>query len=156
MREGVKSTKADVILFCDADLIGLSQEHISQLLGPVLRNEAVMSVGIRERRSLRKTVEFLIRINPLSAISGQRAIKRYVFEEVPERLLEGFMVESALNHYCKSNKLPVAYVKLNGVHHVIKEKKWGLKEGFQRRIKLIWQVLKVRFQIIIYAQKNQS
>jgi glycosyltransferase involved in cell wall biosynthesis len=147
MKEGIKSTKADIILFCDADLIGFSRHHILKLVEPILKNEAVMAVGIRERGGWGKIAEFLIKISPIFAIAGERALKRDIFEQLPRHKIEGFMIETALNRYCQKNNLKVIYVKLTGVRQVIKEKKWGFKEGFKQRLKLIWQVSKAWFNI---------
>lgn len=153
MREGVKSTKADIIVFCDADLIGLSSEHISSLIQPILRNEAAMSVGIRERHGWGKIAEFFIKIDPLFAIAGERSMKRQIFEAIPEDFIKGFMVETALNYYCHTNNLPVSYVKLKGLSMTIKEKKWGLILGFMARLKMFWELLKIR--ILIFRRKNE-
>ncbi len=133
MRQGVKNTNADIIVFFDADLINLSPEHVSLLIEPVLKKEAVMSVGIRERRGWGNISEFFIKIDPLTAIAGERAIERYVFEAIPNDFIKGFMVETAMNYYCKSNNLPVRYVKLKGLSNTIQEKKWGIfKDSFAR------------------------
>ncbi len=43
---GVKNTDADIILMLDADLIGLSYEHIMNLLQPILDKKADMTIGI--------------------------------------------------------------------------------------------------------------
>ncbi len=150
MRNGVKNTDAEIIAFFDADLIGLSQEHISLLLEPILKDEVVMSVAIREGKGWRgKVSEFFIKIDPLSAIAGERAMKRSVFENLPLRFIKGFMVETALNYYCKINRLPVKYIKLKGLDIIVKEKKWGLMRGFLNRLKMNWQLLKIRFLILI-------
>jgi len=153
MKEGVKNTNADIIVFFDADLKNLSQEHVSLLVKPLLNKKAVMCVGIRERRGWGKISEFFIRINPLSAIAGERAIKRYIFEAIPVDFIQGFMVETALNYYCKINKLPVRYIWLKNLRMVIKEKKWGLFKGFSGRIKMFWQLLKIR--ILILKRKKE-
>lgn len=153
MREGLKNTEAEIVFFCDADLIGLSPEHISQLLLPVLRNEAVMSVGIRERRSMGKVAEFFIKIDPLLAIAGERVLRRHIFEAIPSDFIAGFMVETALNYYCRINNLPVSYVKLSGLSIIVKEKKWGILKGFFLRIRMIWELIKIR--ILIISRKNE-
>lgn len=49
MWQGVKNTSSEIIVFLDADLIGLTKEHIFSLIEPFLKNEIVMVVGIRER-----------------------------------------------------------------------------------------------------------
>ena len=47
MKEGTAHT-ADIFLFIDADLVGLTQNHISTLLEPVLNDRAEMTVGVFE------------------------------------------------------------------------------------------------------------
>lgn len=148
MRQGVKNTDAEIIVFFDADLIGLNQEHISLLVQPVLNEEVAMCVGIRERRGWENISEFLIKIAPLTAIAGERAIKREVFESIPVDFMEGFMVETAMNYYCKNNNLPVRYVRLENLDIVVKEKKWGLVEGVYQRLKMYLDFIKIRFLIL--------
>ena len=147
MTEGVKGTDAEIIVFFDADLIGLSLQHVSLLVYPVLENKAAMCVGLRER--LKGIPAILVKIDPLSAIGGERAMKRFVFESIPKKFIKGFAVETSLNYYCLAKKLPVRYVKLKGLDIIIKEKKWGLIKGFSNRLKMFWQLLKIRFSILI-------
>jgi len=123
MQKGVKNTDADIIVFFDADLIGLSSEHVSQLVQPILKGEAEMVVGIRDR--IGETPLFLLKIDPLLAFGGERALKREIFENLPERFSRGFEIETALNFYCQVNKILVKYVKLKGLKMIIKEKKYG-------------------------------
>lgn len=153
MRKGVKAAKADIVVFFDADLVGLTLEHISLLVKPVLREKAVMCVGVRERRWWGKVSEFFIKVDPLTAIAGERAMKRYIFEAIPLIFIQGFMVETALNYYCWVNKLQVKYVKLKGLNIVVKEKKWGLIKGFLRRLRMMWQLVKIRFLILIMRKE---
>ena len=147
MKQGVKSTEAEIIVFIDADLIGLTTEHIFLLVQPILENKAAMSVGSRERWG--GLPKFFVSIDPLLAIGGERAMKRFVFESIPERFIQGFAVETALNYYCLKNKLKVLYPELKGLTVVIKEKKWGFLKGFKNRLKMIWQLLKIRFLILV-------
>jgi glycosyltransferase involved in cell wall biosynthesis len=155
MQQGVKSTDAEIILFFDADLISLSLEHISLLLKPILKNETVMTIGLREDRWL-KLRKILVKIDPLLIISGQRAIRRFVFEKLSKKFIQGYMVEIALNYCCQEKKLPVKYVKLKGLDIVIKEKKWGLIKGFINRLKMFYQLFKIRILIWKDVQKNHS
>ena len=157
MAEGVKQTQADIIVFFDADLIGLSSEHISKLVIPVLKGEAVMALGMREGGGWRgKISEFCIKIDPLSAIAGERAMKRFIFENLPLKFIQGFMIETALNYYCKVNRLPVKYFKLKGLKIIVKEKKWGLIRGFLNRLKMTRQLLKIRFLILRYKREFKT
>ena len=153
MNEGVKNTDAEIIVFFDADLKNLSPEHVLSLVEPVLKKEAAMCVGIRERRGAGKIAEFLIKLDPLTAVAGERAMERRVFEGIPMNLVKGFMIETALNYYCLVNKLKVRYVRLKGLSITIKEKKWGVLKGFLNRLKMFLELLKARF-IILRRKKD--
>ncbi|MEA3344314.1 MAG: glycosyltransferase family 2 protein, partial [Patescibacteria group bacterium] len=127
MRVGVERATFDTIVFIDADLIGLTVEHISLLVKPILENKAMMSVGLRGRKG--GLPKFFVKLDPLLAIGGERAMKRFVFKNIPEKFIQGFAVETALNYYCKKKNFPVKYVELKGLDIIAKEKKWGFFKG---------------------------
>jgi glycosyltransferase involved in cell wall biosynthesis len=154
MRKGVESTDANVIAFFDADLIGLSPEHITQLVQPILKNEAGMVVGIRDR--IGETPLWLLKIDPLLAFGGERAMKREIFENLPERFSRGFEIETALNFYCKINKIKVKYAKLKGLKMIIKEKKYGFLKGFLERIKMEGEMIKIRISLLFHKKEFQK
>ncbi len=147
MKEGVMATDADIIVFFDADLVGLQREHIFSLVNPILKDRAVMHVGIRER--LFGLPKLFIKIDPLLAIGGERAMKRFLFESIPVEFLQGFVIETALNYHCYVRKLPVSYTELKGLKQKIKEQKWDVWKGFKSRLKMILQMLKIRWILIV-------
>ena len=147
MKKGLESTDAEILVFFDADLIGLTKKHIPQLIDPVLKKEVVMCTG--ERSRCLGLPYAIAKIDPLLAIGGERAIRRSILENIPERFIQNFAVETALNYYCRVNNLPAILVKLEGVELITKEKKWGLVMGLLDRVREVWQVIKIRFLIII-------
>ncbi len=151
MRQGLKATDAEIIIFFDADLIGLTDNHIVSLVNPILKNEVDMCVGVRGR--LFGLPRLIINIDPLMAIGGERAIKRHLLENIPEKFIQGFAVEPSLNYYCIKNKLRIKYVILPDLSIIIKEKKWGFYKGFIGRIKMMWQIIKIRLTLI---NQNES
>ena len=151
MKKGVKNTDADIIAFFDADLIGLVPEHVSVLVQPILKSEAKMVVGIRDR--IGETPLFLLKIDPLLAFGGERALKREIFENLPEKFSQGFEIETALNFYCQVNKFPVKYIKLKGLKMIIKEKKYGFLKGFWERLKMEWEMIKIRISILFHKEE---
>src|SRR5579875_843850 len=48
MRAGLAHTEAEVLLFLDADLVGLTPQHVADLLQPVLSGRSEMAVGVFE------------------------------------------------------------------------------------------------------------
>ena len=147
MKMGIESTDADVVAFFDADLIGFAKEYIPLLVDPVLRKEVAMCTGVRGHW---KGLPYIIAsIDPLLAIGGERAIRRSVLDNIPERFVKNFAVETAMNYYCKVNHLPTLLVKMNGVRLISKEKKWGLVKGLSDRIREVWQLIKIRLLIVV-------
>jgi cellulose synthase/poly-beta-1,6-N-acetylglucosamine synthase-like glycosyltransferase len=132
---GIAETKAEIIIFLDADLRGLHASHIKKLVEPVLRGQKVMVAGLRDRgKFLSKLEKYL----PL--IGGERALQRFVIENIPERYLQGFKVEIALNYYCRSRGLPYGGVFLHGLNMRKKMEKVGVLKGLWQYIKMYWQV----------------
>ena len=111
----------------------------------MLKEDINMCVGIRGR--LWGLPRLIAKIDPLNAIGGERAIKRELFENIPEKFLQGFAVEPALNYYCRLKSLPVKHVHLKKLKIIIKEQKWGILNGFISRVKMVWQVIKIRMTI---------
>ena len=136
MAMGVGHTSAPVLLFVDGDILNLSEYLITNLLQPVATGEAAMAVGIRHRGFL---VNFFhARFGPL--LSGIRAMRREVFETVPNRFLRGFAVETALNYVCNRLGLPIETVVLHGLQHLVKEKKRGFSLGVEGRFRMFGAV----------------
>lgn len=138
MMVGVRESKHDVILFLDADLIGLEAEHVYKLLEPVLFDQADMAVGIFEGG--RAVTELAQIVAPF--LSGQRAVKRFIMEAIARLDLTRFGVEVALTRYVHEHGLRVEEVYLQDLTHVMKEEKLGLVKGFMARMKMYWEIAK--------------
>jgi glycosyltransferase involved in cell wall biosynthesis len=150
MAYGVKQTKSDIILFLDADLRGLTAGHIKRLLEPVIRGKMAMAVGIRDRGKI------ISKIAPyLPLIGGERAMQKFIFERVPEKFLKGFMVEEALNFYCRSRRLPYGTVFLPGLSMRKKMQKVGFWHGLWQYIKMSKEVTKAMIAVRLAHRKKK-
>ncbi len=138
MKVGTLHTDADVYLFIDADLIGLKNQHISELLEPVLRESVEMTVGVFEHGRL--ATDLAQKIAPF--LSGQRAITKDLFNKIPDLENSRFGVEMALSRYADKNKTPVTTVHLVDLYQIMKEEKRGFFKGFVMRIKMYWEILR--------------
>lgn len=137
MQHGVAHTDAPIIFFFDADLIDLNESHIKSILMPVLEGKKVMNVGIRDRGP------FLMKLSAhLPLIGGERAMLRHVFEDIPEKYKQGFMIEGALNYYCRSRHLPYGTSPCPGLKIRRKMQKVGFARGLWQYVKMFYQVIK--------------
>jgi len=132
MRAGASLTDADVILFLDADLINLTVDHVCKLVEPVEFREATMAIG--KFRGGRWLTDMAQRISP--NISGQRAVRRHLFLEVPKLTSARMDVEVRINRYAWRKRWKVRYVPLVGVTHPLKEEKLGVVRGLWSRTKM--------------------
>jgi len=136
MWAGAQETDADVILFLDADLVGLGPEHLRLMLEPVTAGEADMCIGIF--RGGRYWTDLAQKLVPY--ISGQRAIRREMFLSVPQVRRARSGVEVALTHHARVNGWGVQWVALAGITHVMKEEKMGALRGFGARLAMYWEI----------------
>lgn len=151
---GVDCTAAEVLLFLDADLLGLTCEHVERLLQPVLAGTADMTVGrfhpsgwivdgMTELvppvsgwwarrvawvtgiplRVLRVATHWWHYLGP--HLSGQRALRRELFTQIPQVDTLRFGIEAALTQQAQRCGACVQIIELRGVTHALKPEKFG-------------------------------
>ena len=136
MQRGVEEVQAEIIVFLDADILGLRPEQISRLLKPVLERRCQMVTGTLERG---KQID---RFNDhLEApLSGLRVVTKELWEMVPAHFKKGYLIESGLYWTAKHYHLRTKNFILSGLHHLTKIEKQGKAKG-------VWNYLKMWGQI---------
>ena len=137
-----KKIKSGIILFFDADLVGLTKEHVDKLLEPVVDEGAAMVIGLRDKGNA--IANMLMPYFPLTG--GERAILASVFMQIRKcQLIEGWGLESVMNDYCKKKKLKIAKIKLYGMDHIgLQTKKYGLMAF----LKEIYDVISTKIKLL--------
>jgi len=133
---GARATAADLLLFLDADLIGLQAQHVLDLLLPVARGESEMTVGVFRGGRLATDLSHLL----VCYISGQRALRRDLFLAIPEVGRSRSGVETAITRHVKAQGLRVRNVVMQGVTHPMKEEKMGFWRGARARLRMYWEI----------------
>ncbi|MCL5935028.1 MAG: glycosyltransferase family 2 protein, partial [Firmicutes bacterium] len=87
---GAAHTSAEVIIFVDADLIGLKQTHLLDLVHPVLVGEADMTVGIFARGRLATDLAQFI----APYLSGQRAMRKQLLNWIDNMEVARYGIEA--------------------------------------------------------------
>jgi glycosyltransferase involved in cell wall biosynthesis len=136
--KGLKVSKGDIILILDADLIGLQQKHIYSLLNPIVYENIDMTTGIFANGRI--TTDLAQKVAPF--LSGQRAIKKYILEQIDNLEITRYGFEVALTRYCDKNDLSEKEVSLDNLSHVMKEEKMGLYKGVKARMKMYVDIVK--------------
>lgn len=136
MAEAVRSTNATILAFVDADLGGLRSEHLDRIVNPLLRDQCDMCVGIfKGGKTFSDAAQ---RVSPY--LSGQRALRRELFEAVPYVEQLGLGIEVALNKVAKRRHARVLRVILRGVSNCHKETKVGIVKGLGGRLKMFGEI----------------
>lgn len=129
---------AEMVLFLDADLVGLTEKHVHALLEPLLANRQVgMVVGTFRRGRWHVDIQQKY----FSVLNGQRALARSFLDRLPDLSWSRYGVEVLLNSFAAYQAVPMAEVFLDGLTHVLKEEKFGLAKGFRLRLQMYYEVL---------------
>ena len=143
MQSGVDAADAEIIFFCDADMRGLSHAMLDDILRPVLAGETDMVIAMRNWRMY--YAGFVLSILPI--LGGQRALTRALWQKVPHKYRERFMVETALNFYARYWGNGFQYKVVAGLKQTIKEKKYGLWKGLRARLRMAGEVVVVQVRL---------
>lgn len=143
VKAGLDHCAEEIIIILDADLIGITVEHIESLLKPVIEGEALMTVGIFEKG--RVVTDFAQKMAPF--LSGQRALRRELLESISDLDLSRFGIEIALHSYVEEHAITVEEVQLKDLSHVMKEEKLGFWRGIWARAKMYWDIIKYVLRI---------
>lgn len=135
MRTGVAATEAAVICFLDADLLNLGPAHVDRLVEPIVDGSAGMTLGLFDRGPELNPI-FL---KALPRLTGQRAMRRELFEELDLEDIRGYRVEAALNSRADDLELTIDAFVCEGLWHRTKEEKDadGAVAGTARKIAML-------------------
>lgn len=137
---GVQASHNDVLFFCDADVIGLTLPIIDQIVRPVLNGSVAMSIAARGR-SMPRLIAWMARVAPrLTLIGGERALRKELWQQMPDRFKKGFRLEIGLNTYALKHQNGLTYQVFPTLRQTIKEQKYTLPEALYRRWQLIRDV----------------
>jgi polyisoprenyl-phosphate glycosyltransferase len=138
MWAGMLATDAEILCFIDADLRGLTPDHVDRILLPLLENRCDMCIGVfRGGKFLSTTAQ---RIAPY--ISGQRALKRELLESISILPEIRMGVEVTINTYAKRRGAKVMRAVLRDVSNTHKEAKMGLVRGVAARTKMYAEIMR--------------
>lgn len=142
MLYALTQTNTQIVAFFDADLVGLTQVHIEQLVLPVMEGKRVMNIGLRDRG---RFITFVTTYLPL--IGGERVLQRFVMEGINPKFLQGYMIESSLNYFCRAYQHVYGSVVLSGLSIRHKYEKVGVFKGVLEYIGMYYQVLHAMFAV---------
>jgi glycosyltransferase involved in cell wall biosynthesis len=128
--EGATRLRTDIVLLIDADLTGLTTQHLKNLAQPVLEKRAEMTRGVFTGGRWATTAAQ--QLTPV--LNGQRAIVRENLLAVPGLRESRFGIEVAITEHAKRCAWRTTDVALPNVSQVMKEEKRGFWQGLKYRV----------------------
>ncbi len=134
---GIKKTQGDPFLIMDADLIGVSEKHISEMIN-IFKSEDNISLvnGLVDKGDFSPVIKDLQKL-----VTGIRLIKREVWENLQnEEVKKGYEVDYLI--YKKAKKIgKIKTETLKGLKHFNKLDKNGPLKGVALQIKMIFGII---------------
>ncbi|HSA97340.1 MAG TPA: glycosyltransferase family 2 protein [Acidobacteriota bacterium] len=151
MDRGVQAAAGEVIFFCDADLEGFGPGIVEEIIRPVVDEEFDMFVGAREFREniITRAFVFLETKWGIYPTTGQRALRKELWQKLPEGYKRNFRAEVGLNYVARRSRKGLGYKKFVYRHHK-KEKKFGILKGLRVKFKMYANVFgaSLRFRTV--------
>jgi hypothetical protein len=136
MDRGVAETSAPLLLFVDADIVGLRLEVIELLVAAATAERHDMFVAMVARK---RFAGWLGHVLPV--LGGTRIVRRELWTALPQRYKRRFRIEIALNHFASRAGLLRGHRMIAGLGHVMKEKKRGFWRGMGQRVGMIADIV---------------
>ncbi|SCY12692.1 glycosyltransferase family 2 protein [Alkaliphilus peptidifermentans] len=138
VKKGLSLCKGEIIVLLDADLIGLTANHIVELVMPISFAEAEMTIGVF--KGGRVITDMAQKIAP--NLSGQRAFNRSLINDILNMDTSGYSMEVALTKLIREKNISTKKIILSNISHVTKEEKLGLIKGTHWRFLMYKDIVK--------------
>jgi len=135
---GLVAARGDLVMLLDADLAGLTPDHLASLAEPVLDGRADAAI------SLRRNAPWPWRAIGLDYISGERVLPRALLAAHLGQLdtLPRFGLEVFMNRLWLANGLRIAVVRWPGVSSPLKGAKQGLRAGLSADLRMMGDIFR--------------
>jgi glycosyltransferase involved in cell wall biosynthesis len=135
---GWRAAHTPILLFLDADLVGLNVEHVRSLIRPVLEDRVDMSVGLFRGGQLFTDLAHMV----TPWLSGQRCLKANLLESVSMKAGAGYGIETAITITAKNERWRCCNVYMTGVTHPPSEFHRGIWAGIRTRGRMYGEILR--------------
>jgi hypothetical protein len=135
---GWQSTRVNILLMLDADLCGLTSQHILDLCQPVLDGRADMTIGLFRGGHWKTDLSHWA----TPWLSGQRCLRADLLKKISWDAAAGYGIETALTVAAQLYDWKIMKVTWQGAWHTPSENRCGYWRGMGRRGKMYLQILR--------------
>ncbi len=138
IRSGIGFAKYDTVLLLDADLKGLSEQNITDLVTPVLTNKVDWTLSIRGNSSL------IYKIFQMDFVSGERAIRKELLRdrEIWCKPKIGYGLEVLMNDSLLKRGKTFVSVELPNLYATPKSEKMSYWQGVVADYKMVYNIFR--------------
>ena len=141
---GAEASPSDLLLFLDADLIGVSPQQIERLIEPVRQGSCQMSLAVFSGPG--GPTDLSQAMTP--GLSGERCLRWSLFGETPGLAEARYGAEVALNRFARRRGFAVRRVHWPGATHRSKYEKRGLFPGLLAYLRMYGEILLVPLHLV--------
>lgn len=123
------------VAFFDADLLGLRSDHVRRLVYASGCGYDMVA-GYRDKGCVKDIAQIVL----MPLITGERILKRWVLEALPQTCWNGYAIELALNDAVQRGGGRTALVQMDGVTIRTKTQKTGFVRSAVNHSKMLWQM----------------
>lgn len=138
MLDGCNNSKNDLVMFLDADLVGLTHDNITELVKPVQDGLVDMTMTMCKYDFV---VNAFIKLLGAEILSGERVLKKEIAKKILKNATE-YSAEIQMNQHILDNNLKFIAVNWQNVTAILKRKKEGTKGGISHNISVFKQLVK--------------
>jgi len=140
MLTGVQALSTELVMFLDADLVGLQPCHLEELYKPVNSGFCKMTIATFQHGSLLTDASHRVAPN----LSGQRCLSRWEAEQALIPLVTTrYGVEMGLTIYARNREWQIKNIIWDGVTHRMKEQKRKVFAGLYSRWQMYRQIMAI-------------
>jgi glycosyltransferase involved in cell wall biosynthesis len=133
-----EAVTSDFVLMLDADLIGLTPEHVTVLCDPVISGKYDMTLGLFKGGNWK--TDFSHWATPW--LTGQRCLRREMLQCISREAASGYGLETAMTVAVHQQGWKVKKVPLRGMSHPVSEIHRGGLKGVANRVKMYLHVFR--------------
>lgn len=151
---GIKASKYNTLLFLDADLVGLTEQHLLKMLAPVIfTKEFDMSLGVFSVKDIFENGGTKLANWLIPAITGQRVIRKKNLPSIKQMEDIKYGVDLLITKNIPKERYVI--VELEGLSQVVKEKKEGdLLKAAEKRLKMYKDIVVTLLELDIKDTKK--